>query len=159
MGTILERLVPCMSGSSKRTLRTPWSFHWARTCSTETDFFSAITMASTPAPVVPGAELQTQLDHEHRDRVGFGPRHDRQHAALATVPTLKSGRQHAWRLQVAALPTQRGVGIVDYDESVSRALQQHRELDEMTDVPVGRRSLDRPPRQLTQQHLGRRTAA
>src|SRR4030081_1769922 len=35
-----------MSGSSKRTLRMPRSFHSASTRSTEADFFSAITMAS-----------------------------------------------------------------------------------------------------------------
>jgi hypothetical protein len=37
IGTNFERLVPCMSGSSKRTLRIPCSRQPSSTCSTATD--------------------------------------------------------------------------------------------------------------------------
>src|SRR3981081_2363096 len=48
MGTIFDRLVPCMSGSSNRTLRIPLSLHSASTLSTEMDLSSAIAICISP---------------------------------------------------------------------------------------------------------------
>src|SRR2546430_16644199 len=104
MGTSLERLVPCMSGSSKRTLRVPTCFHSDSTCSTETDFFSAIAMPSTPAPVVPHVDFQAELRRESGRGAGPVMRQDREHSALAPVATQKRCCDHARRLQVVAVP-------------------------------------------------------
>src|SRR5438552_9980429 len=147
-----------MSGSSKRTLRTPCSFHPVSTCSTEADFFSAIAMASTPASVVPDADLEAELECDGPDRICTLRRQDCENSALAAVPAEQRRRDHAWRLQVIAVPTQGRVRIADGDQCVLRSPDQHRQLDEMADVPIRRRTLDLLARELTQQHVRIRAA-
>src|SRR3989454_5807557 len=153
IGTSLDRLVPCMSGSSKRTLRMPCSFHPVSTCSTEADFFSAIAMASTPASVVPDADLEPELACDRLDCICVLRRQDGKNAALAAVTAEQRRRDHAWRLQVMAVPTQGRVRIADGDQCVLRSADEHRQLDEMADVPIWRWTLDLLARELTQQHV------
>src|SRR4030088_630114 len=124
MGTIFERLVPCMSGSSKRTLRMPRFFHSARTCSMETDFSSAITMASTPRSVIPRAYVEADLSR------------DRQHAAFAPIAARQRGGEHPRRLHVAAVPAQRRIRVVNDDQRALRAANQHLEINEVTLLPI-----------------------
>src|SRR6267143_4476305 len=119
MGTSLDRLVPCMSGSSKRTLRIPCSFQPVSTCSTEVDFFSAIAMASTPASVVPHADLQTELARDRLDCVCI--LQDCKNPALAAVPAEQRRRDDARWLQMIAVPTQGRVRIADGDQCVLRS--------------------------------------
>src|ERR1700674_1448550 len=158
IGTILERLVPCMSGSSKRTFRMPRSFPPASTRPTQKDLPSAITMASTPAPVVPKANVEPDLGREHLGRVHPYFRDDYQHASFAAVAALEgSGHRVRW-LQVTALPAERWVRVVHHDQRAPRASNQHLELDEMPHVPVGFRLFDRASLQLGQQDLDRRPA-
>src|ERR1700686_4639894 len=147
-----------MSGSSKRTFRMPRSFQPASTRSTEMDLPSAITMASTPAPVVPKTNLEPDLSREHLGRVRPYFRDDHQHASLAAVDALE-GRGHRVRwLQVTALPAERWVRVVHHDQRAPGASNQHLELDEMPHVPVGFRLFDRASLQLGQQDLDRRPA-
>src|SRR5438105_11377144 len=140
-----------MSGSSKRTLRMPCSFHPVSTCSTEADFFSAIAMASTPASVVPDAYLQTEIACDGPDCICTLRRQDCENSALAAVAAEQGRRDRAWRLQVMAVPAQGRVRIADGDQCVLRSPDQHRQLDEMADVPVRGRTLDLLARELTQQ--------
>src|ERR1700674_1057009 len=137
IGTILERLVPCMSGSSKRTFRMPRSFQPASTRSTETDLPSAITMASTPGSVVPKSNLEPDLSRQRASGLHAYFRDDDQHASLASVPALEGRDQGVGRLQVAALPSERWIRVVHHDQRAPRAANQHLELDEMPHVPIG----------------------
>src|SRR5258706_14129619 len=98
-----------MSGSSKRTLRMPFSFHSPSTRSTETDFFSAIAIASTPASVVPDTDLQPAVADHGQHLGGSGPGHDRKHAALAAVAAQQCGGDYARRLEVGAVPSERRI--------------------------------------------------
>src|SRR5450631_3790578 len=137
-----------MSGSSKRILRMPRSFHSASTLSTETDFFSAITLASTPGSVVPSAYIETDLgSHGHR-RFGSRLRHHGQHAAFATVAAQQCRRQHSRRLKMAAIPSERWVRVVHHHQLTPGATDQHLELDEMPYVPIRRGVLHRAALQL-----------
>src|SRR5580704_5844100 len=106
MGTILERLVPCMSGSSKRTFRMPRSCQPASTRSTETDLPSAITMASTPGSVVPKANPKTDFIGQGAGDVDAYLRDDDQHAALASVTALERRGHRMRRLKMTALPSE-----------------------------------------------------
>src|SRR2546426_7059898 len=142
-----------MSGSSKRTLRMPCSFHPVSTCSTEADFFSAIAMASTPASVVPDVDLEPELACDRLDCICVLRRQDRKNAALAAVTAEQRRRDHAWWLQMIAVPAQGRVRIVDGDQCVLRSPDQHRQLDEMADVPVRGRTLDLLAPELTQQQF------
>src|ERR1700730_13637302 len=111
IGTIFERLVPCMSGSSKRTLRMPRSFQSASTRSTEADFFSAITIASTPGflnrPHIPVA-----LPFGHRLSKRFDLPGARGHEVVAEA-LVERFAQHL-------------VGL----EGLDRALERPRQLEE-----------------------------
>src|SRR2546427_7102889 len=142
-----------MSGSSKRTLRMPCSFQPVSTCSTEADFFSAIAMASTPASVVPHADLEPELACDRLDCICVLRRQGCKHSALAAVAAEQRRRDHAWWLQMMAVPTQGRVRIADGDQWVLRSPDQHRQLHEMADVPVWRRTLDLLARKLTEQHV------
>src|SRR2546425_7823922 len=142
-----------MSGSSKRTFRMPCSFHPVSTCSTEADFFSAIAMASTPASVVPHADLETELACDRLDCICMFRRHNCKHPAFAPVATKQRRRDRAWWLQMIAVPTQGRVRIADGDQCVLRSPDQHRQLDEMADVPVRQRTLDLLALELTQQQF------
>src|SRR2546422_5002344 len=102
-----------MSGSSKRTFRMPCSFHPVSTCSTEADFFSAIAMASTPASVVPDADLEPELACDGPDCVCVLRRQDRENSAFASITAKQRRRDHARWLQVMAVPTQGRVRIAD----------------------------------------------
>src|SRR2546421_20642 len=115
MGTILDRLVPCMSGSSKRTLRIPFPVQSASTPSTDTFFFSAIAMTSTPAPVVPGRDLEPEGLRQGLHGVRASGRRDRENPALATVAAPQRRGERARRLRVIALPAQRRVRVGDDD--------------------------------------------
>src|ERR1700694_755439 len=159
IGTILDRLVPCMSGSSKRTLRIPFSFHSERTRSTETDFFSAIAMGQLPAAVVPPAYLEPELPHERRHVAGAALMQHREHATLSPVTPQQRVGDRSRRLEVVALPSERRVGVAHDYERAARAADQHRELDVMADVPIGGRPGRRLPVQLRQDLLWRRMAA
>src|SRR3989475_7451099 len=142
-----------MSGSSKRTLRMPCSFQPVSTCSTEADFFSAIAMASTPASVVPDADLEPELACDRLDCICMLRRQDCKHPAFASITAKQRRRDRAWWLQVIAVPTQGRVRIADGDQWVLRSPDQHRQLDEMADVPVRRRTLDLLALELTQEHV------
>src|SRR5438876_9778002 len=142
-----------MSGSSKRTLRMPCSFQPVSTCSTDADFFSAVAMASPPASVVPDADLEPELACDRLDCICMLRRQDGKHPARASITAKQRRRDHAWWLQVMAIPTQGRVRIADGDQCVLRSPDQHRQLDEMADVPVRRPSLDLLARELTQQHV------
>src|ERR1700686_4426270 len=148
MGTILERLVPCMSGSSKRTFRMPRSFQPASTRSTETDLPSAITMASTPGSVAPKANLEPDLGGQRPGDVDAHLRDDDQHATFAPNATLERRGQCVRWLQVAALPPERWIRVVHHDQRAPRAANQHLQLDEMAHVPIGLRLFNRPTLQL-----------
>src|SRR2546428_1167912 len=142
-----------MSGSSKRTLRMPCSFHPVSACSTEADFFSAIAMASTPASVVPDADLEPELACDRLDYICVLRRQGCKHSALAAVAAEQRRRDRAWRLQMMAVPTQGRVRIADGDQCALRSADEHRQLDEMADVPIRRRTLDLLARELTQEHV------
>src|SRR5438552_13142792 len=116
-----------MSGSSKRTLRMPRPFQPSSTCSTETDFFSAIAMASAPAPVVPGFDLQPQLARHRRNRVRTVRRENREDAALPAVAPQQRRGYVARRLKVVAVEAQRRIGVVDDDERTPRTTNEHRQ--------------------------------
>src|ERR1700681_172949 len=103
MGTILERHVPCISGSSKRTFRMPRSFQPASTRSTETDLPSAITTTSTPGSVVPKANLKADLGGQRPGDVDAYLRDDDQDAALASVAALERRGHRMRRLKMTAL--------------------------------------------------------
>src|SRR5437879_1678666 len=134
MGTILERLVPCMSGSSKRTLRMPRSFQPASTCSTETDFRSAIAMVCTPASVVPGPDVQPEGGHQGHDRIRLLSGDDGQHTALAAIPPQECVGQHPRRLEVTAVHAQDGIRVMTDGERAPAAADTHDERRDVADA-------------------------
>src|SRR5712691_9334977 len=125
MGTIFDRLVPCMSGSSNLTFRMPFSFHSDSTRSTETVFFSAIAIPSTPASVVPRADLQAQPTHEPGDLVRLVCRRHGENPALASVAAHEGLGDDARRLQVVAVEAERGIRVLNHDERCLWSAHQH----------------------------------
>src|SRR5580704_9140913 len=159
IGTIFERLVPCRSGSSNRTLRIPCSPHAARTWSTDTDLSSAIIPASTPNPVVPNADVQIQAGGKRFDLGGSARRNHHQYPALAAIPSEQRCGHHARRLQVMAIPPERRIGVVHVHERAPLACYQAGELHVVAHIPVWGRIRPRPACQLVDERGQWRMAA
>src|ERR1700681_1432973 len=113
-----------MSGSSKRTFRTPRSFQPASTRSTEMALPSAITMASTPGSVVPSANLEPDLGGQCFGYVHTNFRDDDQHSSLSPVAAHERRGESVRRLQVTALPSERWIRVVNHDQRAPRAANQ-----------------------------------
>src|SRR3981081_973736 len=122
MGTIFDRLVPCMSGSSNRTLRIPRSLHSASTLSTEMDLSSAIAICISPLLL-----FRTAPGH-HSKHSGVHRLHG-PHVAIA----LPLGHRPAERLD---LPGARGHVVVA--EALVESLAQHAVRTESTDRALER---------------------